>query len=106
MDVSSKSFTLPINGDYEVRIEYNEDFVILHLPYMDKFTPGVFKDMVIRLEDFWEFAQAVGYKAIFGSIDPNNKKMERLLIKLGFQYLNYSEGMDVFMFTGEKTWHQ
>jgi hypothetical protein len=98
----SKHFSLPINGDYEVRIEYSEDFVIFHLPYIAKMTPGVYKDMVIRLEDFWEFAQTVGYKAIFGALDPNNTKMERLVEMLGFKFFNYGDGLKVFIYMGDK----
>ena len=98
----SKNLSLPINGDYEVRIEYSEDFVIFHLPYVAKMTPGVYKDMVIRLEDFWECAQTVGYKAIFGALDPENKKMERLVEMLGFKFLNYGDGLKVFIYKGDK----
>lgn len=101
----TKFFNIPISGDYEVRVEYNVDFVILHLPYVNKFTPGVYKDMVVRLEQFWEFSHTVGYKAIFGAIDPDNHKMERLLVMLGFVFLNYGEGRKVFVYTGDDTCH-
>lgn len=97
----SKSFLLPISGDYEVRVEYNVDFVTLHLPIVNKMTADVYKDMVCRLEDFWEFCKTVGYKAVFAVIEPNNQKVERLVLLLGFRFLNYGEGNKVFMYTGE-----
>jgi len=99
--LDSKAFTLPIKEGYEVRIEYNQNFVILHLPLVDKFTPGVFKDMVCRLQDFWEFAQTVGYKGIFVAVEPNDKKIKKLVENLGFTFLNYGEGQLVYIYQGE-----
>ncbi len=99
---ASKDFNLPISAGYEVRIEYNEDFVILHLPSVSKFTPGVYKDMVCRLYSFWEFAQTVGYKAVFAAVSPSDKKINRLLDNLGFKFINYGEGEKVYIYTGDK----
>ena len=99
--LDSKDFTLPIKEGYEVRIEYTEDFVILHLPYVEKFTKGVYKDMVCRLEDFWDFAKTVGYKGIFASVDPNDNKIIRLIEALGFTFLNFGEDQKVYIYTGD-----
>jgi hypothetical protein len=97
----SKDFNLPISAGYEVRVEYTEDFIIFHLPRVDKFTPGVYKDMVVRLDDFWQFAKTVGYKGIFVAFDPNNVKINKLVESLGFQFLNYGDGDKVYIYRGE-----
>lgn len=99
--LDSKSFNLPVKEGYEVRVEYNEDFVILHLPSVDKFTVAVYRDMVCRLDDFWQFSRTVGYKAIFAAVPPADKKINKLLDNLGFKFINYGEGRKVYIYNGE-----
>lgn len=84
---ASKSITL-FETEYSVRLEYNKDYAIFHMPYVNKFTPNVYKDMVVKLEDWYEFFSTLGYNGIYAALDENNSKMIRLLNKLGFVYVN------------------
>tara|TARA_R110001592_G_scaffold355563_1_gene656372 strand:- start:756 stop:1064 length:309 start_codon:yes stop_codon:yes gene_type:complete len=90
---------LGIKGScFDIKLEYNEDFVILHLPYISKMTKEVFIEMKSMLKDWWDFFKTSGYKAIFAAVDPTNQKINRLLTMLKFEYTCSSEGLSVYQF--------
>ena len=95
---ASKSFTAIETPYYAIRLEYNEDYVILHLPNIDKMDKGVFLDMKFRLEDWYEFFTTAGFKGIFAAVDPNDEKIKRLLNMLGFKYKGCADNMYVYFY--------
>jgi hypothetical protein len=96
--VTSKSL-MGIRGScFDVRIEYNKDFVIIHLPLIDKMTKGVFFEMKTLLKDWWEFVDTMGYKAIFAAAPIEDSKINKLLIMLNFMPLDISEGYLVYKY--------
>jgi len=98
---ASKSFTFIETKDYTIRLEYNETYVIVHLPYVEKMDKGVFLDMKYRLEDWYEFMTTAGYAGIFAAVDPNDEKIKKLLDMLGFKYKGFADNMYVY-FYGEQ----
>lgn len=94
----SKSFTAIETKDYTIRLEYSSDYVILHLPYIDKMDKGVFLDMKFRLEDWYQFFTTAGYAGIFAAVDPNDEKIQKLLTMLGFKLKGFADNMNVYFY--------
>lgn len=96
--IGSKSFTLFETKDYGVRLEYNEDFVIVHLPYSNNMNSKVFRDMEVKLEEWYQFITTAGYKGIWAAIPPEDTKIRRLVALLKFNYVGQSDGMLVYKY--------
>lgn len=94
----SKSLTIREQG-YEVRIEYNDKFVILHL-MSALMSPTVYKNMVARLKEFWEFISTLGKDGIYVAIPEKNSKIMKLVHRLGFVYLGTSDNKFVYRYRG------
>lgn len=96
----SKSFMLYEGEDFTVRLEYNENFVILHLPEVNKFDRGVLAHMKVKIDEYWEFFSTLGYNALFAAVAPEDKKINKLLGHLGFVYGEENEGLSIYYFIG------
>ena len=94
----SKSLNGIRGSCFDIRLEYNEDFIILHLPSIDKMTKDIFVEMKYMLDDWWGFVSTMGYKAIFAAVNPDDQKINKLLTMLKFEYAGSSEGMSVYQF--------
>lgn len=94
----SKTLSMVATDDYTIRLEYNEDYVILHLPSIEKMSKGVFLDMKFRLEDWYTFFTTAGYAGIFTAVDPNNKRIQKLLSMLGFKLKGFADNMNVYFY--------
>lgn len=95
---ASKSFTCLETKDYTIRLEYNSEYVIIHLPYIEKMDKGVFLDMKYRLEYWYEFFTTAGFNGIFAAVDPNDEKIKKLLNMLGFKYKGCADNMYVYFY--------
>ena len=84
---------------FEIRLEYNENFIIIHLPKIDKMTKGIYLEMVILLKDWWLFFKTAGYKSVFAAVKPDDK-INKLVHMLGFEYVAENEGYLVYQFKG------
>jgi hypothetical protein len=82
---------------FEIRLEYNSDFIIVHLPSIDKMSKSVFMEMEILLKDWWDFFKTVGYKALFAAAEPDHK-INKLIHMLGFQYVGADETYLIYQF--------
>lgn len=82
---------------FDIRLEYNEDFIIVHLPSIDKMTKSVFIEMRVLLYDWWKFFETAGYKAVFAAVEPEDK-INKLVFMLGFEYVGDSEEYHVYQF--------
>lgn len=96
--VASKSFKAIETKDYTIRLEYNREFVILHLPHVEKMTKEVFIDMRYRLEDWYEFFRVAGYKGIFAAVAPQDQKIQKLLTMLNFKFKGFADNMNVYYY--------
>jgi hypothetical protein len=81
----SKRLRIIEKEEYAVDLEYNKEFLILHLPYVWKFNKGVFVDMLFTLEDLSDFFRTMDFKYVYTAVDTSNLKIRRLLVKLGFK---------------------
>ena len=95
---ASKSFTAIETPHYSIRLEYNGDYVILHLPNIEKMDKGVFLDMKFRLEDWYDFFTVAGYAGVFAAVDPENQKIQKLLLMLGFKLKGFADNMNVYFY--------
>lgn len=97
MAETNASKSLLIKGEgYVVRVEYNKDYVIIHLRDIDKFTKEVFLDMQMRLEDFSDFVKEIQGGPIWAAVPSDNIKIKRLLGGLGFTFTGYHEDLTVY----------
>lgn len=97
----SNSIVLFENENYGVRLEYNENFAIVHLPYSNKMTKEVFMDMRVKLEEWSTFLNTIGYNNIWAAVDPKNTKIVKLIRMLGFTFRGHSDGMSVYTYGGK-----
>jgi RimJ/RimL family protein N-acetyltransferase len=86
---------------FSVDIEYSKEYVILHLPTVDKFTKNTFFEMQFLLDDWWEFFKTVGYTKIHAAVDFNNVKVNKLLRKLNFRVIGRAENLNIWSYTGD-----
>ena len=100
MTISSTSLFGIKGEDFNIRLEYNKDFIIIHLPYVDKFTKSTYLEMKTLLEDWNTFFKTVGYKETFVAFDPNNQKITKLVRLLNFSYIGNNEGLSIYKYTG------
>jgi hypothetical protein len=82
---------------FSIRLEYNEEFIIVHLPTIDKITKEVFLEMKTLLDNWWMFWKTVGYKAVFAAVEPESK-MNKLLRMLNFEYVGKDNDWFVYEF--------
>ena len=97
--MDSKSM-LVYEGDYSIRLEYNRDYVIVHLPNVNRFTKEVLIDMKKRLSNWLDFFSNLGYNGIWAAVDPDDVKINKLLKKLNFEIEGRSYGYRVYRFGG------
>lgn len=95
--VASKSLMGIRGSNFDVRLEYNEDFIIIHLPSIEKMTKSVFMEMVVLLNDWWDFFRTVGYSAVFAAVEPEDK-INKLVHMLNFKYIGQNQGYLIYQF--------
>ncbi len=96
---ASKSLNGIKGSCFDIRLEYNQEYVIVHLPYVDRMTKDVYIEMKYLLEDWTEFFMTMGYKGTFAATDPTTK-VNKLALMLGFEYLQDSQGMSIYVYKG------
>jgi hypothetical protein len=94
---ASKDLIVKADG-YIFRLEYSEEYVIVHLRDIDKFTKEVFQDMTIQLEDWSNFLKAMGHTHLWAAVPKDNIKIKRLLGGLGFQFVSHKDDLTVYKY--------
>ena len=94
---TSFRFTLIDKEQYEVDLEYNEEFFILHLPRVDKLTKGVYEELKKTSDEILKFAYVAGYDAIYLGIPEEKTSTKKLAERLGFSRMGSAQGMDVYI---------
>lgn len=92
----SKRFNIVNQEHYEVDLEYNEQYAILHLPRVSKFNKTVYIDMADRLEQFAEFVKSSGYFGLWAAIRPEDTTLAKFIKKLGFRHLGNSGMLAIY----------
>ena len=98
--VASKNFSIYEGEDYELRLEYNREFLVVHLPVVYKFNRSVFVSMQIKLEEIHNFSLGLGYPDLFCAAPPENTKVNRLAVRLGFEYIKDHSGLSIYRYIG------
>lgn len=93
----SKSLTFIETKNYTIRLEYNSDYVIAHLPQANM-TKETFIDMKLRLQDWYKFFRTAGYEGVYAAVEPENTKIARLLTMLDFKKKGHADNMDVYFY--------
>lgn len=96
MAPTSKRITLYNHPHYKVDLEYNEEFAILHLPKVTRFSKGTIADMREQFCGVYDFFKQLGYDGIWAAIEPDNKRTINLAKMFGFEYKGSSDGFSVF----------
>lgn len=88
-------------SNFSVDLEYNREFLILHLPHLDRFEKTTINEMKSLLKDWWPFFNTVGYSAIYAAIPPDNKVVNKLVTRLGFKFVTTAGEYLVYTYKGE-----
>ena len=94
--MESKSFRIYETEDFCLRLEYSKDVCAIHLPYVNKWTPSVFKTLGIKVYDVMEFVKELGYPCLYAGHPEGNTKVAKLCAMLGFEFSGNSNGYDVW----------
>jgi hypothetical protein len=95
--MDSKSMTIYESDDYGLRLEYNSDIVILHLPYVNKFDKSVLKHLQNKVLECLDFFNGLGYNGLWAIMESSNKQIKRLVYLLGFNYKADENGFSVYI---------
>lgn len=101
MHIPSKRLNGIRGENFEAHIEYGQDLVAIHLPYVSKFDRSTFLEMKFMLEDWDEFFKSRGYRDTHVAFDCNNDKLKKLVSMLGFEYLIDNDGLSIYRYIGE-----
>ena len=99
--VASNSYPLYEGEDFKARLEYNREYMIVHLPEVYKFNKGVLAKLIIKAEDLKEFSSNLGYPELYAAAPKENTKINKLARRVGFTFLGEEDGLLVYHYTGE-----
>lgn len=94
---ASKSLYLREDG-YTLRLEYTEDYVILHLMDINQFTKDIFRRMQLQLLEWSDFLKAMGHTHLWAAVAYDNIKIKRLLGGLQFKFEGHIDGLSVYKY--------
>ena len=97
---TSRRFTLVEKEDYKVDLEYGGEFGIIHLPYVHKFSKGMYIDMMYTLEDIQKFLFDMGFDNLWVAVEPQHRSTAKLAKRFGFEFKGSSDGFDVYLLEG------
>ena len=97
MQAQSKLLNGIKGTNFDVRLEYNKDYMIVHLPLIEKMSKETFQEMSILLEDWYTFFKDIGYKGLFAVVEPESK-IEKLAKMLKFEYVGRYEEKNVLVY--------
>ena len=97
---ASKNFSIYEGEDYEVRLEYNRELLVVHLPVVYKFNRSVYISMKAKLEEIHDFSVGLGYPELHCAVPLDNTKTMRLAVKLGFEYITDHSGLSIYRYIG------
>jgi hypothetical protein len=85
---------------FDIKLEYTPEFVIVHLPSVDRMAKSTVIEMKHMLQDWLRFFKTVGYQAIHVAA-PEGDKIHKLIHMLDFDYLGRQGGMLVYQYGGD-----
>jgi hypothetical protein len=89
--------------EYTISLEYNEEYIALHLPHVEKFTKTAYLDFLSTVDELKEFSETFGKTQLFVGIPTGDVKMGKFATKAGFEFLGEGEGeIDVYVYKLEE----
>ena len=98
--VVSKNFAIYEGHDYEVRLEYSREYMIVHLPEVFKFNKTTLISMLMKLDEINDFSVGLGYPALHCAAPEDDPKINKLAIRCGFTKVGEDAGFIVYTYTG------
>lgn len=83
--IESQIISLIKRDEYEVGLEFNEDFVILNISDEVKLTKSVYKDMKETLDSLLKFLSVCDFDYLWVASYKDNTSLNRLVRKVGFE---------------------
>lgn len=97
----SKRLTLVELPEYQVDLEYNEYFAILHLPFVKKFTKDVYLALREKMEELAIFFKVLGYENVWAAVPEGDTLIQKFLTRLKFEQLGTANSMVVYGYKGD-----
>ena len=82
--------------DFIVDLEYNEDYAIVHLPKVEKFTKDIYLDLIKTFEELKEFLKSMQFIHVWAAIEPSNVLINKFAGKMGLTFLGEAENLNVY----------
>lgn len=98
--IKSKRFAFVSKDNYVVDLEYNEDFAIIHLPFLKRLSKTIYLDMQDEMQGIVVFLNDLGYQHIWVAVRPEDTLISKLAGKMGFNYKGTSDNLDVYLYEG------
>lgn len=94
--MDSKSLIIYDCDDFKVRLEYNDEFAILHLPTVEKFNKSVLIKMQNKVVELLDFFYDLGYNGIWTGCYEDNETIKKLIVALGFNYVKEENSYSIY----------
>ena len=98
--VASNSYPLYEGEDFKIRLEYNREYMIVHLPEVFKFNKTTLISMLMKLDEINDFSVGLGYPALHCAAPEDDPKINKLAIRCGFTKIGEDAGFIVYKYTG------
>lgn len=95
----SKRITLIRTNDLTLELEYNEEYAVLHLPYL-RMTKTSYQEFLLTVEEVCQFLKDLGYEGVWTAIEPANRTIAKLLSRVDFAKIGEAEGLHVYSYKG------
>lgn len=83
--------------EFDVDLEYNDRFAIVHFARLDKLSKGIIDDIYFYFKELKEFVQSLGFDELYGAVPINNTLMNRLCLNhIGMEFIREWEGHYVY----------
>ena len=97
---TSKNFAIYEGLDYEVRLEYNREYMIVHLPEVFKFNKTTLISMLMKLDEINDFSVGLGYPALHCAAPRGDIKINKLARRCGFTQTGEDAAYLIYQYTG------
>lgn len=94
--VESKRIRILNTEDYYVEIEYNEDIIAVHLPWIRVLNKKVYKELKEALVNYSDFFRTIGKAKVYAAVNTDDIKIKKFLKNLGFVRVGISGDLDVY----------
>lgn len=94
--LDSKRLRIIELNEFSVDLEYNKNFVIVHLPRVSKLNKKNLSLLKKYLDDLYEFIDTLGYDSLYAAT--SHTPSFKLAEKLGFQFLGEDNNLKVLKY--------